>query len=238
MRKYLLFIDTEATGLPKNWNAPFSMAGNWPHAVQVSWFVYAPDGQQIKFKNHYIYEADIHITPSAFKIHGITLEFLHQQGESRKKVLALLANDLEQYQPLVVGHFMKFDALVLGADFYRIGWDNPLELLPTFCTMEASTSYVRNPRVKYLRLGDLYSILFNTTLEQQHNALIDARATADCFFELVKRREIDLPKILQQDVKQKPTPAFLEIIAPPKRLKYGIMALILLLFTLLLYYWL
>jgi DNA polymerase-3 subunit epsilon len=238
VRDYLLFIDTEATGLPKNWNAPFSLAGNWPHAVQVSWFVYTPNGHQIKFENHYIYEADIQITPSAFKIHGITPEFLHQQGKSRKKVLTLLANDLEQFQPLVVGHFMKFDALVLGADYFRMGWENPLDLLPNFCTMEASTTYVRNPRVKYLRLGDLYSILFATSLEQQHNALVDARATADCFFELVKRRDIELSQILHREVKQKPTPAALEIKAPSKSIKYGIMAFILFLFTLLLYYWL
>ena len=238
MREYILFIDTEATGLPKNWNAPFSLAGNWPHAVQVSWLIYTRKGQPVKSENHHIFEADIQITPSAFKVHGITPEYLHQQGESRKNVLTLLANDLEHYQPLVVGHFMKFDALVLGADYYRMGWKNPLDLLPTFCTMEATTAYLRNPRVKYLRLGELYSILFTTTLEQQHNALVDARATADCFFELVKRRDIDLPKILKQEIKQNPTPAALEIKAPPRRIKYSIMALILFLFTLLLYYWL
>ncbi|RDC63711.1 3'-5' exonuclease [Adhaeribacter pallidiroseus] len=238
MREYLLFIDTEATGLPKNWNAPFSLAGNWPHAVQVSWIIYSPEGQLIKLENHYIHEADIQITPSAFKVHGITSEYLKQHGESRTKVLTFLANDLAQFQPVVVGHFMKFDALVLGADYYRMGWENPLALLPTFCTMEATTAYVRNPRVKYLRLGDLYAILFKTTLKQQHNALVDARATAECFFELVKRHDINLQHILQQEIKQKPSPAILKIKNPPKRIKYGVIAFILFLFTLLLYYWL
>ncbi|QMU30854.1 3'-5' exonuclease [Adhaeribacter radiodurans] len=238
MREYLLFIDTEASGLPKNWNAPFSLIGNWPYAVQVSWLIYTRDGQQIKFENHYINEGDFEITPSAFNVHGITHDFLKKQGESRRSILTLLADDLQHYQPLVVGHFMKFDASVLGADYYRIGWKNPLDLLPTFCTMEATTSYVRNPRIKYLRLGDLYYILFKNNLEQQHNALVDVRATADCFFELVKRCEIDLPAILQQEIKQKPTPATLEIKTPPQRIKYGIVAFILFLLTLLLYYWL
>ena len=238
MREYILFIDTEATGLPKNWNAPFSLAGNWPHTVQVSWLIYTPEGQQIKTENHYIYEADFQISPSAFKIHGITHEFLHQQGETRKKVLTLLADDLEHYQPLVVGHFMKFDALVLGADYYRMGWKSPLDFLPTFCTMEASTAYVRYPGVKYLRLGELYTVLFATTLKQQHNALVDARATADCFFELVKRQDIDLPQVLQQKIKQEPLSTAPEIKNPGPRIKYGSMAFILFLFALLLYYWL
>ncbi|PSR54747.1 3'-5' exonuclease [Adhaeribacter arboris] len=238
MREYILFIDTEASGLPKNWNAPFSLAGNWPYAVQVSWLIYTRDGQQLKFENHYVHEDDFQITPSAFRVHGITHEFLREQGESRKKILTLLAKDLQQYQPLVVGHFMKFDALVLGADFYRTGLENPIDNLPTFCTMEATTHYVRNPRIKYLRLGDLYHILFNNSLEQQHNALVDARATADCFFELVKRYEIDLEKILQQEINQPRIPASQEIKISPKKAKYGIVGFILFLLVLLLYYWL
>lgn len=227
-----MFIDTEASGLPRNWNAPYAQAGNWPFAVQISWILYTKEGQPVKWANHYIKDNDFEISPSALKIHGITREFLLQHGESRQEILLRLAADIRQFEPLVVGHFMEFDALVLGAEFYRTGLENPLTDVPTFCTMPATTGYVRNPRLKYLRLGDLYHTLFNTTLDHQHNALVDARATADCFFELLRRGDIDAGKILEQQLK----PAQKEPVN--KKLRYTILVLILFLSAILLYYWL
>lgn len=199
MRDHLLFLDTEASGLPKKWNLPYSNSANWPSAVQIAWIIYAKDGSLIKTENHYIGDNDIQIKPSAIKIHGITREFLNKHGESRKTVMQLFADDLIKYDPLVLGHFMEFDYHVVSADFYRSGILNPFSSLPTFCTMLASSFYVRDPSVNHLRLGELYSMLFDTKLENQHNALTDANATAECFFELLKRGDITDEKIeLQQ----------------------------------------
>lgn len=194
----MLFIDTEASGLPKKWNAPYSKDESWPHAVQVSWLLFDKNRQVIKEQNHYIQDTDFTIEPSAVKVHGITHQFLQANGQSRESVMQLLATDLQQYQPLVVGHFLELDLHVTGADFYRSGISNPFDSLPGFCTMIGTTHLVRNPQTKYLRLGDLYEILFHHPLEHQHNALVDARATADCFFELVKRGDINDSSIVQQ----------------------------------------
>ncbi|MEJ6978859.1 3'-5' exonuclease [Pedobacter sp. P351] len=199
MRDYLLFLDTEASGLPKKWNLPYSNSSNWPSAVQISWIVYAKDGTLIKTENHYIRDNDVQIKPSAIKIHGITRDYLNRYGESRKIVMQLFADDLVKYEPLLIGHFMEFDYHVASADFYRTAIPNPFNNLPTFCTMLASSFYVRDPSVGHLRLGELYTMLFDTKLENQHNALADANATAECFFELVKRGDITDEKIdLQQ----------------------------------------
>lgn len=46
LKDYLLFIDTEATGLPKKWNLPYNTPGNWPDAVQISWLLYTKEGQK------------------------------------------------------------------------------------------------------------------------------------------------------------------------------------------------
>lgn len=198
MNDFLLFIDTETSGLPKNWEKPYSTQGNWPFAVQVSWLIYTKDGQLVKQENFYINDNDFAITPSAQKIHGITTDFLLQNGDSRLKIMAFLANDLLQYKPMVVGHFLELDYHITGVEFYRSQLDNPMPALPSFCTMQGTTHMVRNPQFKYLRLGELYEELFNTRLEDQHNALTDARATAECFFELVKRGEITDEKINKQ----------------------------------------
>ncbi|QJD94919.1 3'-5' exonuclease [Mucilaginibacter robiniae] len=199
MNDYVLFVDTEASGLPVNWTLPYSTEGNWPSAVQISWLVYTKDGQEIKRENHYIRNTDFFITPKAIEIHGINSGFLAVKGEDRKHVLELLTQDLKQYEPLVVGHFVQFDYHVLSADFYRASLPNPLTNLPVFCTMLATTQLAWTPMPKSLLLGDLYAFLFYKPLENQHDALCDAKATADCFFELLKRTEITEKMIAQQD---------------------------------------
>jgi DNA polymerase-3 subunit epsilon len=116
--------------------------------------------------------------------------------------MQLLHQDLVKYQPLVLGHFMEFDRLMVGADFYRTEIENLVKKETTFCTMLASTHLVKNPTLKFFRLGELYETLFNKKLEDQHNALADAKATAACFFELFRRGEIDEDKISLQQQQQ------------------------------------
>lgn len=198
MNDYLLFIDTETTGLPQRWDVPYAVPGNWPSAVQVAWVVCSRNGQEIKAENHYIQADDCDISPAAFRIHGISKDFLRENGKSRAVVLNKLKADLNQYQPLVVGHFMQLDYHIIGADTYRLGWENPLQKSPTFCTMLATAKYVSNPRSKYLRLDRLYYVLFNQDLAHPHEALADARATAACFFEMVKLGDITEAHINQQ----------------------------------------
>lgn len=190
MKDYLLFIDTEASGLPKKWGLPYTTPGNWPHAVQVSWIIYSKDGKKIKEQNHYISDNDFEISASALRIHGLTKDFLHLNGIPRRQLLARLSDDLLQYQPMIIGHFMELDYRIIGADYCREGIDNPMEKLSTFCIMIASKRLQQNPQNKFLRLGGLYELLFKQPLLCQHNAMADAAATADCFFELVKRNEI------------------------------------------------
>jgi DNA polymerase-3 subunit epsilon len=202
LQEYLLFIDTEASGLPKKWFLPYSEPGNWPNAVQVSWVIYNRSGEKVAEQNHYINNNDFEILATALRIHGLSKNFLLQNGIPRATVLEMLTNDLQQYQPMIVGHFLELDYHIIGAEYWRIGLDNALEGLPAFCIMKASKHLQKNPTIKYLRLGDLFNLLFKMPLTGQHNALTDASATADCFFELVKRNEIrsfDQPPIQFQE---------------------------------------
>jgi DNA polymerase-3 subunit epsilon len=198
VKDYLLFIDTEASGLPKKWDLPYSAEDNWPFCVQISWIVFTKEGQKIKQDNHYIKEDDFEIEKSATKIHGIEKSFLSKNGVSRQKVMKLLHDDLCWYQPLVIGHFMQFDYHMMAVDFYRSGIQNPVKKELTFCTMLATTHLIKNPTARFFKLGELYQTLFDKVLLHQHDALVDAKATAECFFELLKRGEITDEIILKQ----------------------------------------
>lgn len=198
MTDNLLFIDTEASGLPKRWNASYSKVNNWPYSVQVSWLIYNSNGNLLKQENHYISDNDFKITPAAQNIHGLTREFLNQHGEPRHQVMELLAEDVNRYHPMMIGHFVELDYHVLSADFFRSGIENPIINLFTFCTMLATKHFIHHPQNKYLRLGDLYEMLFHSPLQYQHDAFNDAKATAECFFELIKEGEIDDELISKQ----------------------------------------
>jgi DNA polymerase-3 subunit epsilon len=198
VKNYLLFIDTEASGLPKNWSLPYDSPGNWPYCVQISWLVFTKDGRKIKEENHYIKDNDFTIDASATKVHGITRELLENKGEYRRAVLQSLNEDFTRYDPLAVGHFMQFDLHMLGADYHRAEIENPFQKAATFCTMLGSTHLIKNPAVRFLRLEQLYETQFKKSLENCHDALVDATATAACFFEMMKRGEINEEIILQQ----------------------------------------
>lgn len=188
---HLLFIDTEASGLPEDWKKPYSEKDNWPFCVQIAWIIYSRDGQIVKQENSFIKENDFKISKPATKVHGITTSFLQVNGQRRTTVMQTLADDIMRYQPLIIGHFIEFDYNMLGVDFYRTGMENPIKKEMTFCTMRATKHMVRNPALTFLRLGELYQMLFHKELRDQHYALADAKATADCFFELVKLGKVN-----------------------------------------------
>ncbi|MEN7548405.1 3'-5' exonuclease [Rapidithrix thailandica] len=201
MRDYVIFVDTETSGLPKDWNKPYSAEKNWPFIVQIAWTVCTKDGNEIKYENHYIEDKDYEILEASRQIHGISHEFLQRHGKERREVMQRLLADLKKYNPLVVSHFIPLDYHMLGVGFFRAGLENPLQYMPKFCTMQLTYQFVGSPHQKFLRLGQLYTRLFQTTLENQHNALVDARATARCFFELQKRGDITDKIITKQQEK-------------------------------------
>jgi DNA polymerase-3 subunit epsilon len=200
VKEYLLFVDTETSGLPKDWSKPYSVRGNWPHVVQVAWVLYSRDGKKLKEENFYIRPSDYEVSPTSQRIHGLSEDFLRENGKDRNSVMQLLHADLIRYQPLVVGHFMQLDYHMLGLSFYRSGLENPLPKLPHFCTMRATAHFMRESSHRHLRLGELYMRLFQTPLQDEHNALSDASATAHCFFKLWKKGDIDEETVQQQQL--------------------------------------
>ncbi len=185
MNDYLLFIDSEASGLPKNLDLPYSTPGNWPYIIQISWLIYDRTGIKIKEEDHYIKENDITLNPKSTRIHRLRKDFLELNGRPRVEVLHRLAEDLANYEPLIVGHFLNLDLKLIGAECYRASIPDVTKGLPHFCTMLDPTQPFR-----HLRLAVLYAGLFHRPQPNPHDALSDAAATAECYFELRKLGQI------------------------------------------------
>lgn len=199
MNSYLLFIDTETTGVPKRWDLPYSDTGNWPSAVQVSWIICSEDGTEIKKEDRYIFEEDLTISEESFRVHGITEEFLRSRGRSRREVLTALADDILKYQPVIVGHFLEFDLHILAADFLRAGLPNPFENSRFYCTMLKSRQYTSGSSKTGMRLPELSRYLLDEMSEPSHNAMIDAVTTARCFFEIRRQSQLSQKDLDEKD---------------------------------------
>lgn len=187
MKDYLLFVDTETSGIPRDWSKPYSTRGNWPHIAQLAWVVYTREGVEVKAENHYIQPNDYDLDPASGSVHGLTPEFLQKHGESRHAVMQALHRDLMHYRPLVVAHFMQLDYHMVGVGFHRAGLTNPMLGLPMFCTMRATGPLLRHSTQGFLRLPELYQRLFKEPQPGEHDALSDAYATARSFFEMQKQ---------------------------------------------------
>lgn len=200
MYNYTLFIDTETSDKPKRWNASTDKVEKWPYILQIAWIVCTKDGQPVLTRDFYIKHQDIEIDEQAGALHGITLDLLQEKGVDRKVVLSQLAADIEKYQPLIVGHFLAFDRKMMEVGFSREEISRNFEHLPKFCTMQYSrqpSDFIGGQRC--LRLNELYQKLFGRSMENPHNALSDAEATRDCFFELQRRGDLKAEAIWAQN---------------------------------------
>ncbi|MCA8830972.1 3'-5' exonuclease [Hymenobacter pini] len=203
--KYLLFVDTETTGLPARWHRPYSEEWEWPRVVQVAWQVYTEAGELVKAFEAYLPISAAELPAQSVAIHGLTADFLAAHGQEPIQVLNTFLADLRRYQPRVIGHFLRLDFHVLGAALRRAALPNPLPALPQFCTMQLSAAPGLHPGGRPLRLGELHELLFREPMARLHDARLDAEATARCFFELRRRQLIPDAVLNGQPLLTEPT---------------------------------
>ncbi len=187
--QYVLFLDTETSDKPKNWESKDERM--WPYIVQAAWSVYDMQGNKLSERNVFIRADDYHINQKAEHIHGITEDLANREGISRKEALRLLTTDLRHYKPLIVGHFIELDLRMVQMGLRRAGMKNILAGYKTFCTMRGTSEYMHLPNRHYPQLGEIYQMLFKKKLVGAHDALVDVRATAEVFFELLRRGEVN-----------------------------------------------
>lgn len=181
-----LFFDTETTGIPRNYKAPVTDLNNWPRMVQIAWLVADERGAEISSVEHIIKPNGFVIPADAAKVHGITTAMAQVQGVALNVALDAIANDIAGATTLIA-HNMAFDEKILGAEFLRAGFANHLAAKARRCTMQAATDFCRLPGpygFKWPTLNELHKKLFHDSFSGAHQALVDVRACAKCYFEL------------------------------------------------------
>ena len=187
-----LVFDTETTGLPKKWNAPVSDSNNWPRCVQLAWQLHDAKGDLISNHSYLIKPENFTIPFEAEKIHGISTDLALETGKNLTEVLELFIKDYNK-SGFLVGHNVKFDINIIGAELFRVG--HPIDItkkdvLDTCSELTAQVTKLpggRGGKYKYPTLIEIYSILFQEKFNEAHNASADVEATSRVFFELVRK---------------------------------------------------
>jgi DNA polymerase III epsilon subunit-like protein len=186
-----LFFDTETTGLPKNFRAPYTDLDNWPRVVQLSWLV-AEDGQVLKESDNII-KVDFLIPEQSSQVHGITNAVSEAKGRPLGQVLDEILQDISQADVLVC-HNLSFDMAILQSELLRAGKAHEVNKRQ-FCTMKSSVDFCKLPGpygFKWPKLEELYQICFQEKLENAHDAMVDVKATFRCFNKLAQDQVFQL----------------------------------------------
>ncbi len=187
-----LIFDTETTGLPKRYDAPLSDSDNWPRCVQIAWQLHDDMGRLIENDDYLVIPDGFNIPYDSEKIHGISTELAAQDGEPLEEVMEKFVAALEKAR-FVVGQNVDFDISIIGAEFHRLGIENPLLSKPVLDTCTETTAELcripggRGGKFKLPTLTELHEFLFDQPFAEAHNATADVEATTRCFLELIRR---------------------------------------------------
>ncbi|MBT7321009.1 MAG: DNA polymerase III subunit alpha [Flavobacteriaceae bacterium] len=191
-----LVFDTETTGLPKKWKAPLSDSDNWPRCVQLAWQLHDSKGDLISNHSYLVRPVNFNIPFEAEKIHGISTDLANKTGIEIDVVLKLFIEDYNK-AGFLVGHNVKFDINIIGAELFRLGSSIDLSKKDVLDTCSELTAKVcqlpggRGGKFKFPTLIEIYSFLFEESFNEAHNASADVEATARVFFELVRKGIFD-----------------------------------------------
>jgi len=189
MSKTILFLDTETTGLPKDWKAPYDQ---WPRLVQLSYIVTDEFGKILIQKDQVIKPIGFTIPEEASKIHGITQERALREGVDLKTALEELDFHLSKVYRTVM-HNSSFDTAIVAGEQMRMGWPDYgliTNQVGLFCTKEKSTNIckIKNSRGghKWPSLAELCAFC-GVENKGAHNSLNDVLATKECYFYMVEQ---------------------------------------------------
>lgn len=131
------------------------------------------------------------IPKEASDIHGIPHEKALKEGIDLEEALNMFGEDAGMCE-FLVAHNMAYDKNIIGAELIRNKKDYGISKKQCICTMESTTDFCKIPNqygYKWPKLEELHRILFGYDFANAHNALIDIRVTANCFWEL-RRRDV------------------------------------------------
>ena len=182
---YKFVFDTETSGLPykergSNYDYTNLDHFNSSRLLSISWLLINDINEIVEKKTYYIKPDDFEISEDSINIHGLTKEFLNENGITIHEVLLNLNGLFTKYNiNLLIAHNIIFDINILKSELYRYQYNITLSKIArteTFCTMLGSQ--VRMNVYKWPKLAEAYTYFYNEDITNAHDAEYD---TLHCY---------------------------------------------------------
>lgn len=191
----ILVYDTETSGLVQN-KLPHDHPLQ-PNLVQLGMVLVGHNEKEYATVEVIVRPEGYTIPDQAAAVHGITTEVATAVGVPLIVAVALFSN-LRKLAKRVVAHNLPFDERVMMTAFHRCGRldESPPDQQRT-CTMDLATPVLNlSPTAKMLAAGydkpkppslkECHLHFFREELVGAHGALVDARACARVYFEIMR----------------------------------------------------
>lgn len=114
-QEFIIFFDTETTGLLSPNDIPTYEYYEWPRLVQLAWILTDQTGSVIRQKSKIVKPLDFVIPSEATALHGITNERALREGRPLREILDDFITDLSCAEQ-IVGHYIVFDEKVIESE--------------------------------------------------------------------------------------------------------------------------
>lgn len=191
---YNFIYDVETTGLPIRINRRLNYNNldsfNNCRLISISWIITDNINDIIEKGTYYIKPDNFEVSQESINIHGLTNEFLEENGESIHNIIDLIKNIFtEKYEIIkIVSHNIDFDINVLKSELVRYNYSDLLikiNDIDTYCTMLKSQSVMRVN--KWPKLSEAYRYFYDEDITNAHQAEYD---TLYCYKIFKKLSEI------------------------------------------------
>lgn len=182
---YKFVFDTETSGLPykergSNYDYKNLDHFNSSRLLSISWLLINDINEIVEKKTYYIKPDNFEISEASINIHGLSKEFLNENGITIHEVLLNLNGLFTKYNiNLLIAHNIIFDINILKSELYRYQYNITLSKIArteTFCTMLGSQ--VRMNVYKWPKLSEAYTYFYNEEITNAHDAEYD---TLHCY---------------------------------------------------------
>ena len=179
----LMVLDTETSGFPLSRDPKDFDKFNSARLIELGYIMFDKSGKEIKKYDHLI-KPDNFIITNTF-VHGIKQEDALKAGKNVSQVLDELTQDLKQVDGIIC-HNISFDMAIILSEAYRAKKIELIKLIEEkahICSMAIGKKFIKMD--KNPKLVELYKFLFNKEFIQDHRALSDCVACADCYFGMI-----------------------------------------------------
>ena len=166
MNHYITAFDVETTGLSQTED----------YIIQLSAIRFKKGTfEQVKTFNHYIKPVRAYeIKPGAFEAHGLTKDFIEENGVPLKSVAREFIEMFDDADVLTYNG-NRFDVNMIYKDLLMLGIEFPMEGKIFY------DSYGMEARLNPRKLSNVYFNYTGRNLENAHNSLADVEATIEVF---------------------------------------------------------